>query len=176
MKPLVAERQAEMARFSQVTPPPKLGTMPPFEMTGGGAVMRAMSKGELGTPNTGPRQADAVKGVAGSAGVVRGPARLLHSLAEAGKLRRGEVLVTRTTLPPWTPLFATAAAVVTDTGGVLCHAAVVAREYHIPAVVGTDYATSTFQDGQLLEVDGNTGTVRVVVEDFVSAPAALALA
>jgi pyruvate,water dikinase len=108
--------------------------------------------------------------------VARGPARLIHSLAEAGKLKKGEVLVARSTLPPWTPLFATAAAVVTDTGGVLCHSAVVAREYHIPAVVGTDYATSTFQDGQLLEVDGNAGTVRVVVEEVVRAPVALALA
>ena len=69
-----------------------------------------------------------------------------------------------------------AAAVVTDTGGVLCHAAVVAREYHIPAVVGTDYAMSTFQDGQLLEVDGNAGTVRVVVEEVVSPHMALAVA
>ena len=176
LRRLAAERRAEIERFSHVTPPPKVGTMPAFEMTGGGAVMRAMSKGELGTPNTGPRQANGVKGIAGSAGVVRGPARLIHSLAEAGNLQQGEVLVTRTTLPPWTPLFATAAAVVTDTGGVLCHAAIVAREYHIPAVVGTDYATSTFNDGQLLEVDGNAGTVRVVVEAAVRAPVAMAMA
>jgi pyruvate,water dikinase len=65
-------------------------------------------------------------------------------------------------LPPWTPLFATAAAVVTDIGGVLSHCAIVAREYRIPAVVGTGRATKTFQDGQLLEVDGNAGTVRVL--------------
>jgi phosphohistidine swiveling domain-containing protein len=165
---LVAERKAEVERFSRVTPPPKLGTMPAFEMSGGGSVMRAMSKGELGTPNTTPREANAVKGIAGSAGVVRGPARLIHSLAEACKLQPGDVLVTKTTLPPWTPLFATAAAVVTDTGGVLSHSAVVAREYHIPAVVGTDYATSTFRDGQLLEVDGNTGRVRLVGEGVVN--------
>jgi pyruvate,water dikinase len=78
------------------------------------------------------------------------------------------VLVTKFTLPPWTPLFATASAVVTDTGGVLSHSAVVAREYRIPAVVGTDYATSTFHDGQLIEVDGNTGIVRLIVEEVVS--------
>jgi pyruvate,water dikinase len=176
VKRLVAERKAEVERFSRVTPPPKLGTMPAFEMAGGGSIMRAMSKGELGTPNKSPREANAVKGIAGSAGVVRGPARLIHSLAEAGKLKQGEVLVARSTLPPWTPLFATAAAVVTDTGGVLCHSAVVAREYHIPAVVGTDYATSTFHDGQLLEVNGNAGTVRVVVEEIVSPRTALAVA
>jgi len=61
--------------------------------------------------------------------------------------------------------FATASAVVTDYGGVLCHSAVVAREYRIPAVVGTDYATTTFHDGQLLEVDGDAGVVRVAVEE-----------
>jgi phosphoenolpyruvate synthase/pyruvate phosphate dikinase len=72
--------------------------------------------------------------------------------------------VARATQPPWTPLFATAAAVVTDNGGVLSHTAVVAREFRIPAVVGTGRATSTFQDGQLIEVDGNAGIVRVIVE------------
>ena len=164
VKRLVQERKAEMERFSHVTPPPKVGSMPAFEMTDGGTLMRVMSKGEMGAPNTSPREANEVKGIAGSAGVVRGTTRLIHSLAEAGKLQPGDVLVAKFTLPaPWTPLFATASAVVTDSGGVLSHSAVVAREYHIPAVVGTDYATSTFHDGQLVEVDGNAGTVRVVV-------------
>jgi phosphohistidine swiveling domain-containing protein len=163
MKRVVQDRKAEMEHFSHVTPPLKMGTMPAFEMTNGGTLMRVMAKGELGAPNTSPREATSVKGIAGSAGVVRGTARVIHSLTEASKLQPRDVLVAKFTLPPWTPLFATASAVVTDTGGVLCHSAIVAREYHIPAVVGTDYATSTFRDGELLEVDGNAGTVRVVV-------------
>ena len=65
-------------------------------------------------------------------------------------------------MPAWTPLFATAAAAVTDAGGVLCHYAIVAREYNIPAVVGTGRATSVIQDGQTLEVDGDTGEVRII--------------
>lgn len=65
-------------------------------------------------------------------------------------------------MPPWTSLFGIAAAVVTDSGGVLSHCAVVAREYGIPAVVGTGRATNTFQDGQLLEVDGDAGIVRML--------------
>ena len=101
-------------------------------------------------------------GTPGSAGVVRGTARVIHSLAEAGKLQPGDVLVTKMTTPPWTPLFATSVAVVTDTGGVLSHAAIVAREYRIPAVVGTGHATKTFHDGQILEVDGDAGMVRVI--------------
>ena len=67
-----------------------------------------------------------------------------------------------TTAPPWTPLFATAAAIVTDTGGILSHSAVVAREYGIPAVVGTGKATMMIQDGQTIEVDGDKGLVRLV--------------
>jgi pyruvate,water dikinase len=72
------------------------------------------------------------------------------------------VLVTIATLPPWTPLFATAVAVVTDVGGILSHCAIVAREYGIPAVVGTGIATAVIQEDQMLEVDGNTGTVRII--------------
>jgi pyruvate,water dikinase len=70
------------------------------------------------------------------------------------------VLVAETTAPPWTPLFATAVAIVTDTGGILSHCAVVAREYGIPAVVGTGRATTVFHDGELIEVDGDAGSVR----------------
>jgi pyruvate,water dikinase len=153
-----------------------LGTMPAFEMTDGGSMIRAMFKGEMTPPNTSQREANRVKGVAGSAGVARGTARVIRSLAEAGKLQPGDVLVAAATEPPWTPLFATASAIVTDVGGVLSHSAVVAREYRIPAVVGTGHATTTFEDGQLLEVDGNAGIVRVVVEEVVSPLVAVAVA
>jgi phosphoenolpyruvate synthase/pyruvate phosphate dikinase len=81
------------------------------------------------------------------------------------------VLVVFGTVPPWTPFFATACAVVTDSGGVLSHSALVAREYRIPAVVGTGNATTTFKDGQLIEVDGDAGIVRLVVEKKEYEPA-----
>ena len=93
---------------------------------------------------------------------MQGTARVVRSLAEAAKLGEGDVLVTGTTSPPWTPLFATAGAIVTDTGGILSHCAVVAREYRIPAVVGTGAATQMIEDGQTIEVDGDSGTVRIV--------------
>jgi pyruvate,water dikinase len=89
---------------------------------------------------------------------------VLRSLPETGGLEEGEILVAETTAPPWTPLFATAAAVVTDTGGVLSHCTVVAREYRIPAVVGAAMATSTIKDGQSIEVDGDKGIVRLLSE------------
>jgi pyruvate,water dikinase len=171
MKRLVQERKTEMEHFSQVTPPPMLGTAPAFEMTDGGSMVRAMFKGEMSPANNSNGEMNKVKGHPGSAGVTRGTARVIRSLAEAGKLQLGDVLVTISTEPPWTPLFATASAIVTDSGGVLSHSAVVAREYRIPAVVGTGNATSTFHDGQLIEVDGNAGIVRVIVEEFETEPA-----
>ena len=165
VKRLVQDRKTEMEHFSHVAPPPMLGTAPAFEMTDGGSMLRALFKGEMSAANTSNGEMNKVKGLPGSAGVARGTARVIRSLAEAGKLQPGDVLVTIATEPPWTPLFATASAIVTDSGGVLSHSAVVAREYRIPAVVGTGNATSTLQDGQLLDVDGNAGTVRVVSEN-----------
>jgi pyruvate,water dikinase len=171
LKRLVQERRAEMDHFSHVAPPPMLGTAPAFEMTDGGSMVRALFKGEMSPASTRNGEMNKVKGLPGSAGVARGTARVIHSLAEAGKLQPGDVLIAISTEPPWTPLFATASAIVTDSGGVLSHSAVVAREYRIPAVVGTGNATTTFQDGQLIEVDGNAGIVRVVVEEQVYEPA-----
>jgi pyruvate,water dikinase len=170
VKDLIQERKVELERFSQITPPPMLGTAPPFELTNAGSMVRAIFKGEMAQSNGGQSEASMVKGLAGSAGIIRGTARVIHSLTEASKLQPGDILVTAFTEPPWTPLFATAGAVVTDQGGVLSHTAVVAREYRIPAVVGTGSATSIFQDGQLIEVDGNTGIVRVVVEEHEHEP------
>ena len=71
-------------------------------------------------------------------------------------------MVAETTAPPWTPLFATVAAVVSDTGDILSHCAVVAREYGIPAVVGTGMATAMIADGQTVEVDGDAGIIRII--------------
>jgi len=156
----VRERKAQFEHFRHITPPPILGTRPAFEPPDGGPIFRAVGSEMRVTGGSGDSQE--LKGEAGSPGIVRGTARVIHSLAEAGKLQAGDVLVTERTLPPWTPLFATAAAVVTDYGGVLSHCAIVAREYHIPAVVGTGRATKTFHDGQLLEVDGTAGVVRVL--------------
>jgi phosphoenolpyruvate synthase/pyruvate phosphate dikinase len=119
----------------------------------------------FGTPPQPPREPGVLEGSPGSPGVVRGRARVLRSLSEAAEIQQGEVLVAETTAPPWTPLFATAAAVVTDTGGILSHCAVVAREYRIPAVVGAAMATATIRDGQTVEVDGDAGIVRVLSEN-----------
>jgi pyruvate,water dikinase len=159
----VKERKADLQRFRRLTAPPLLGTLPAFEVAAGSIFAVGAKVHGIGVlPAGGSGDPQALQGIAASPGVVRGSARVVHSLAEAGKLQPGDVLVAEATMPPWTPLFTTAAAVVTDTGGVLSHCAVVAREYGIPAVVGTGRATTAFRDGQLLEVDGGAGVVRVL--------------
>ncbi|TDE57929.1 phosphoenolpyruvate synthase [Nonomuraea mesophila] len=94
-----------------------------------------------------------------SGGVATGPVRLIREPADFGRLNGGDVLVCPYTNPSWTPLFQQAAAVVVDTGGAGSHAAIVAREYGIPAVMGTGTGTSVLQDGEIVTVDGGAGTV-----------------
>ncbi|SDY04380.1 pyruvate, water dikinase [Saccharopolyspora shandongensis] len=106
-----------------------------------------------------------VRGFAGAAGVVEGTARVLTSVDEGDSLRPGEVLVTTVTNVGWTPLFPRAAAVVTDVGAPLSHAAIVARELGIPAVVGCGNATTRLRSGDRVRVDGAAGTVEVLTAD-----------
>ncbi len=100
-----------------------------------------------------------LKGIGASPGVVRAPARIIRGEHQFGLLRPGEVLVCHYTSPSWTSLFASAAAVVTETGSAAAHAAIVAREYGIPAVMNVQGATSRIKDGQELLVDGEAGRV-----------------
>jgi phosphohistidine swiveling domain-containing protein len=100
-----------------------------------------------------------VSGTPASGGRATGPVRVVRESAEFGTLCSGEVLVCPYTNPAWTPLFQRAAAVVVDTGGAGSHAAIVAREYGIPAVMGTGNGTSVLADGQVVTVDGDTGVV-----------------
>ncbi len=106
-------------------------------------------------------QGESISGIPASPGIVRGPVRLL-SPSTLADLEPGEVLVAATTDTGWTPLFAFASAIVTDVGAQISHAAVVAREFGIPAVVGTRSATSRLRDGQRVEVDGAAGVVTAI--------------
>ena len=103
-----------------------------------------------------------VTGFPGSAGVVEGTARVILAAADGARLRPGEVLVTNVTNVGWTPLFPRAAAVVTNVGAPLSHAAIVARELGIPAVVGCGTATEVIRDGDRVRVDGSAGVVQVL--------------
>jgi pyruvate,water dikinase len=103
-----------------------------------------------------------LSGVSGSPGRVRGPARVVLDETQFDRLRRGDILVCPHSNPSWTPLFLTAAGVVSDTGGAASHAAIVAREYGLPAVLAVPGATTRIRDGDTLELDGDRGTVTVV--------------
>jgi pyruvate,water dikinase len=105
---------------------------------------------------------DTITGNPGSGGIVKGIVRRIDSPEEGHLLQQGEILVTATTNVGWTPLFPRAAAVITDIGMPLAHAAIVARELGIPAVVGCGAATTRLRNGDLVLVDGGRGTVQIL--------------
>jgi pyruvate,water dikinase len=117
-------------------------------------------RGALDAARTGRETpADAIVGHPASPGRADGPVRIVRGPDEFSRIQPGDVLVAPTTAPAWTPLFARAAAVVTDGGSLAAHASLVAREYGIPAVVATGDATTRLHNGQPIHVDGNAGTV-----------------
>ncbi|WP_436536058.1 PEP/pyruvate-binding domain-containing protein [Actinoplanes sp. HUAS TT8] len=114
---------------------------------------------DLATPADG--DTTVLTGTPGSTGVARGPVRVVRGIGDFGRVRSGDILVCRTTDPAWTPLFGVVAAVVTETGGVLSHAAIVAREQGLPAVLAVGEATTTLHEDAMVEVDGSTGRITV---------------
>ncbi len=141
----VAERRALIAAVAASPPPARLG--------------KADSKDGDGAPGSGA--VIAIKGIGASRGVYTGRARIIETLDDAWQLEEGDVLVCRMTAPPWTPLFATIGALVANTGGMLGHGAVVAREFGIPAVTGTVNGTAMIPEGATVTVDGTNGVVTV---------------
>ena len=106
-----------------------------------------------------------VSGTPASAGTATGPVRVIREPVEFAKLRSGDILVCPYTNPAWTQLFQRAAAVVVDSGAAGSHAAIVARDYGIPAIMGTAVGTTVLRDGQRVTVDGATGRVTSADEE-----------
>ncbi len=148
---LIAARRAELDRQLALTPPRVLGQSPEEEPGGRFDGVRIESTDR-----------DRLKGTGASAGRARGPARVTLSPDDFARVQPGDIIVCPSSNPSWVPLFTIAAGLVTDTGGVLSHAAVVAREFGLPAVVGTGDATSRIADGRMVELDGTTGDVRLL--------------
>lgn len=147
----IEQRRAAWHRQRRLAAPLQLGT--PSRM-----VAAVMAK--AGAAHSPPAVAgNTVIGQPASPGRATGRVRILHDPDELGRFNAGEVLVAPTTTPAWTPLFAVAAAVVTDGGNLAAHASLIAREYGIPAVVGTGNGTRVLSDGQIVTVDGTTGVV-----------------
>lgn len=169
-RPLTALRKAEMERWSNVTPPAFIGQPLSRDQWPHGDSFLAAMAGDpfshavvkmLGSPLEPSGDPAVITGIPASPGVARGRAKVVRRLEEAGKLEPGDILVCELTMPPWTPLFSTVGAVVADSGGVLSHCAIVAREYGVPCVVRTKHGTSLIEDGMLLTVDGSKGIVRI---------------
>jgi pyruvate,water dikinase len=150
----VAERRTNWTRARGVTPPVAL----PLK---GGATFLGIDYSRILPARAEQTQGDTLKGIGASPGQVRGTARVIQGPDEFDQMRAGDILVAKITTPAWTPLFALAAGVVTDVGGPLSHGSIVAREYHIPAVLGTAVATERIRSGQRVMVDGDAGTVRL---------------
>ena len=109
-----------------------------------------------------PGDGNQLRGFGASPGIVEGIAHVVTSVDEIGSIREGEVLVCPVTAPSWAPVFGKIKAAVSDIGGAMSHAAIVAREYGLPAVVGTGHATKRIKTGQRVRVDGTSGLVTVL--------------
>ena len=144
---LTDQRREDWQRWCEIQPPEFIGADSP-------------STARVTLPPASDQER-VIRGIAASRGVVTARAKVLTSLDEANKLQSGDVLVCVMTSPPWTILFGRAAAVVTDTGSILSHPSIAAREYGIPCVVGTRVATKTIRDGMRITVDGSQGIVRL---------------
>jgi len=138
----VASARAEWERWRTIDPPAVIGT------PGGESAEAAKRREEF-------------RGSPASRGRVTAPVRILHSPEEGTKLQHGDILVSVMTTPAWTPLFAIAGGIITETGGALSHPAITAREYGIPAVVALEGATKKLKDGQVVTIDGAAGTVTI---------------
>lgn len=153
MSETISERKARIEAEKRHTPPPLLPEKSRFAGFDLEAFMPA---------RTGEQAGDRIQGVAASPGKVTAPARVLRGPEDFAQMQEGEVLVAAITTPAWTPLFVLASAVVTDVGGPLSHSSIVAREYGIPAVLGTGVATRRIRSGQTLIVDGTNGVVTLL--------------
>ncbi|MBU8908725.1 PEP-utilizing enzyme [Desertibacillus haloalkaliphilus] len=150
---LIKERKEEHKYNESLTPAPFFGEPPE------GPVDPIVERVFGSKTNEISEEMKSFSGYAGSQGKHTGTVKVVSGQHEFDKVKKGDILVCKTTTPPWTVLFNLAGAIVTDVGGILSHAATVAREYEVPCVIGTKVATSTLKDGDVITVDGTKGEV-----------------
>jgi pyruvate, water dikinase len=161
--PIIAERKRMLDVLKGWSPPPAVGPVPealndPAVRMLWGVTAETLATWAAAESDDGQE----IRGYAASSGAVEGVARVLHSVNEIGQVQEGEILVCAVTAPSWAPVFGKIKAAVSDIGGAMSHAAIVAREYGMPAVVGTGHATKRIRTGQLVRVDGDRGIVRIL--------------
>ncbi|HET8957847.1 MAG TPA: PEP-utilizing enzyme, partial [Microcella sp.] len=159
----VDRRRAIVAALETERPQPALNTPPevitePFTLMLWGITTEQIQNwlGESDIPE------GTLKGMAASPGTAEGPARVISSASQLSEVQDGEILVASVTAPSWVPVFGKIRATVTDIGGMMSHAAIVCREYGMPAVTGTGTGSTTIRTGQRIRVNGNTGTVEIL--------------
>jgi pyruvate,water dikinase len=161
-----AKRQKILDAAKKWSPIPALGVPPaevsePFTIMLWGVTTDTVAEWLKGG-EAGAKDVNELKGFASSAGIAEGPARVLKLLEDIVKLQPGEILVAPCTNPSWAPVFTNIKGAVTDIGGLTSHAAIVSREYGLPAVTGTGVATSVIKTGDIIKLDGSMGTVTIV--------------
>jgi pyruvate,water dikinase len=165
----VAERKAAIAAWADHAVPPALGAVPDVIDDPAIVMLWGITRKSLdawlsvdeGAPS------NELKGFAACQGVVEGTARIVKSVDHIGRLQQGDILVCQVTNPTWAPIFQKISAAVSDIGGSMSHMAIVAREYGLPAVVGTGSATQRIKDGQRIRVDGGRGIVTILEDEPV---------
>ncbi len=162
--PIVEKRKALFEKLKAYAPPPALGEPPevvtePFTIMLWGITTDSIKRW---LQPQGAGDSKELHGFAGSPGLAEGPARVITSVQELKDVQSGEILVCPITTPSWAPVFPRIKATVTDIGGMMSHAAIVCREYGLPAVIGTGFGTKTIKTGQRLRVDGTSGVVTVL--------------
>ncbi|MER3452165.1 MAG: hypothetical protein C4344_00185 [Acidimicrobiia bacterium] len=163
-RPEIAERKRIIDVLRAWAPVPALGPVPeeisePFTVMLWGITTDRVNQWLSGGDGASD---DVIHGVAGSPGVVEGVARVILSASELGEVKQGEILVCPITAPTWGPVFGKIKGAVSDIGGIMSHAAIVSREYGLPAVVGTGRATKLIRTGDRIRVDGDTGVVTIL--------------
>ncbi len=158
----VERRKRILEALRKWSPPRALGAPPEVVTEPFMIMLMGITTDRIATWLPGNVTTAGLKGFPASPGVVEGCARVVTGVAELDQLLQGEILVCPTTAPSWGPIFSRIRATVTDIGGMMSHTAIVCREYGLPAVVGTGFATQVIKTGERVRVDGNRGTVTVV--------------
>jgi pyruvate,water dikinase len=163
-RPEVERRRQVRDALARWSPPPALGVPPefitePLTVMLWGITAESVQEWLGVDPDA---AGTTLRGVAASPGKATGRARVITDPEQLHEIEDGDILVCRITAPSWAPVFSRLGAAVSDVGGIMAHTAIVSREYGLPAVVGTGYATTSIRTGQLIEVDGNRGTVTVL--------------
>jgi pyruvate,water dikinase len=161
---IIAERRAALAEWAKHETPPALGPVPDIIDDPAIVMLWGITRESLNRwlKSDADQDSNEIRGFAASNGVVEGPACVIKSVEEISRLKQGDILVCQITNPTWAPIFQKIAGAVSDIGGSMSHAAIVAREFGLPAVVGTGNATSRIKNGQRLRVDGGRGVVTIL--------------